>query len=119
MKIFISQKMSGLTDDEIITRRHEIMEICKREFREPCEFIDSFTKSDEQIKDGPISMLGDSISKMCDADLVVFDSRWEESRGCNVERMVCAEYHIPVYDIGNPSNRIHKVSVDSDTMFWR
>lgn len=119
MKIFISQRMAGLTDDEIITRRKEIMEFCKNEFREPCDFIDSFTKNAETINKGRIAMLGDSISKMCSADLVVFDKGWEDSRGCNVERMVCAEYRIPVYDIGNPSNRIHKVLVDNDTVFWR
>lgn len=119
MKIFISQRMAGFTDEEIIARRREIMDFCKRKFNEPCEFIDSFTKNADQIKGGPISMLGDSISKMCDADLVVFDTRWYESRGCNVERMVCAEYRIPVYDIENPNNRIHKVLVDNDTIFWR
>lgn len=119
MKIFISQRMSGLTDDEIITRRHEIMKFCKKEFREPCEFIDSFTKSTEQVNKGPIAMLGDSIAKMCDADLVVFDNGWEMSRGCNVERMVCAKYHIPVYDMGNPMNRIHKVVFEEDIVFWR
>lgn len=118
MKVFISQTMAGLTDEQILARREAIMGIVRAYANEPCDFIDSFTKSDS-IKGNRIAMLGDSISKMSEADLVVFDNGWEHSCGCNVERMVCAQYKIPVLDIGNPNNRIHKVIVDQDTLFWR
>ena len=119
MNIFISQKMAGFTDEQIMKRRQEIMDFCRKTFHEPCDFIDSFTKSQDIVDGGRIAMLGDSISKMSTADLVVFDEGWELSNGCNVERMVCAKYRIPVYDIGNPMNRIHKVMLDEDTIFWR
>lgn len=120
MKIFISQKMAGLTDDDIIKRREEIKNICRKQFKQPCEFIDSFTKNSELINKGRIAMLGHSISLMADADLVVFDKDWEFSHGCCVERMVCVEYNLSVYDISNPIARMHKITKDTgDILFWR
>ena len=118
MKIFISQPMNGKTDDEIIKRRNEIKQYCCKIFNQPCDFIDSFTKPDELVKKGRIAMLGHSVSLMCDADLVVFDIGWDKTHGCRVERYVCKEYSIPIFDMDNPSARMHKL-IEDDIIFWR
>ena len=119
MKVFISQPMNGKSDEEILKRRKEIQDYCIKTFQKPCDFIDSFSKKDDTIRKGRIAMLGDSISLMCDAELVVFDKGWEKTHGCRVERMVCAEYSIPVYDMGNPIARMHKIRTEDEVVFWR
>jgi len=94
MKVFISQPMAGMTDEEILTRRNELIGILKNKYGEDIEIIDSFTKSEEIIGKGRIAMLGDSISLMRDADVVFFAHGWNKSAGCNVEHEVCVQYHI-------------------------
>lgn len=95
MKYFISQPMAGLTDEEILARRSQIIQLIK-EMRpnENVEIIDSFTKSEEIVGKGRIAMLGDSIMKMRDADVVFFAVGWDKSPGCKVEHEVCVQYHI-------------------------
>jgi hypothetical protein len=94
MKAFISQPMNGMTDDEIRARREELIRIIKLHCGENTEIIDSFTKSEEIVGKGRIAMLGDSISMMRDADVVLFAKGWQNSAGCNVEHEVCVQYHI-------------------------
>lgn len=118
MTIFISQPMNGKTNEEILNRREEIKSFCMKTFNQPCEFIDSFNKPEDLIKKGRIAMLGHSISLMCDADLVVFDKGWDDTHGCRSERYVCKEYGIPIFDMDNPSARMHKL-IDDDILFWR
>ena len=43
--------------------------------------------------------LGDSISKMYQADFVIFDSGWTNASGCQVEKYVCERYHISNLDL--------------------
>ena len=43
--------------------------------------------------------LGDSISKMYQADLAIFDSGWTNADGCCCEKYVCERYHIPNLDL--------------------
>ena len=95
LKVFISQPMAGLTDEEILKRRNQIIEMTKHWFRDnTLEFIDSFTKSEDIVGRGRIAMLGDSIAKMYNANIVVFGKGWSKSPGCKVEHEVCVQYDI-------------------------
>lgn len=95
MKYFISQPMAGLTDEEILVRRGQIIQLIKAmRPNENVEIIDSFTKSEEIQGRGRIAMLGDSIMKMYDADVAFFAKGWERSAGCKVEHEVCVQYQI-------------------------
>ena len=118
MKYFISQPMAGLTDEEILARRAQIIHLIK-EMRphENVEIIDSFTKSEEIQGRGRIAMLGDSIMKMYDADVVFFAKGWEKSAGCKVEHEVCVQYCI---------RRLYEEALNTDyrqthaqPQFWR
>lgn len=94
-KVFISQPMAGMTDAEILERRKELIELVKHKYAdEEIEVIDSFTKSEEIVGKGRIAMLGDSISLMADADIVIFAKNWRKSKGCMVEHEVCVQYRI-------------------------
>lgn len=95
MNVFISQPMAGLTDEEILKRRNELIEMISTKFKgETIQVIDSFHKPDELVKKGRIAMLGHSISMMYNADIVVFATGWDKSPGCRVEHEVCVQYKL-------------------------
>ena len=96
MKVFISQPMHGLTDEEILNHRRELIEKIKSVLGNDVEIIDSFTKSPELIAKGRIAMLGHSIQLMADADAVVFAIGFNKSIGCWIEHRVAESYHIPM-----------------------
>lgn len=62
-KIFISQPMRGLKDEEILKAREEIRKKAEKEIGEPVELIDSFIKEypGEINKSVPVYYLGKSI----------------------------------------------------------
>ncbi|MBO4736433.1 MAG: hypothetical protein J5614_08560 [Paludibacteraceae bacterium] len=95
MKVFISQPMAGLTDEQILERRNELIEKTREWYKgQELEFIDSFTKSEDIVGRGRIAMLGDSIAKMYDATVCIFATGWQKSSGCKVEHEVCVQYTI-------------------------
>lgn len=104
VRVFISQPMNGLTNEEILGRRIELIEKFKS-FVNPnktrstnsFEFIDSFNKNNDIVAKGRIAMLGHSISLMADADLVIAANGAENSSGCICELTVAEQYDIPVY----------------------
>jgi hypothetical protein len=107
MKIFISQPMAGLSDEEIIKTREFNMQMIRMQLPQDAdvEFIDSFTKPDD-IAGNRVKMLGHSIMLLADADVCFFLPGWNESPGCLTEFDVCKRYGIkmrfmqePVYNI--------------------
>jgi len=75
MKIFISQPMNGKTDEEILKVRKDIIK--KLNINEK-DVIDSWV-ADDKIGD-PIQMLGMSIEKMAEADIIVLAEGWHLAR---------------------------------------
>lgn len=106
VRVFISQPMNGLTNEEILEKREELIQKFKT-FINPnntlerslttIEFIDSFNKDNDIVAKGRIAMLGHSISLMADADLVIAANGAENSSGCICELTVAEQYDIPVY----------------------
>ena len=98
IKIFISQPMSGKTDEEIVNTR-EVAEalITAKYWYEDITFIPSFIKKANDIN--PIFCLGSAIMKLADADIAFFLPGWKESRGCLIEYEVCERYGIEVCEL--------------------
>lgn len=121
MNVFISQPMAGLTDEQILARRNQLIEKIKSWFpNNEIDVIDSFTKSEEICGRGRIAMLGDSIAMMRDADTVVFADGWEKSPGCNVEHEVCVQYHIHrLYEKVKDQELSMKKATATSHVFWR
>ena len=96
-KVFISQPMNGKTDEEILARREELKQRAYQYYSHQddveIEFIDSFIEGAPAYAN-PIWYLGESIKKMSEADLIVFDHEWVGARGCRIERAVMKEYDI-------------------------
>lgn len=109
-KVFVSQPMRGRTDEEILEERAKILKIAEAYLGDSVTVVENFFKDGDL---SPVQCLGDSISLMATADLVVFAPGWRKARGCKIERMVAKEYQIPTLDlvIYNMPNK--PVSADS------
>jgi hypothetical protein len=106
MKIFISQKMRDLTEEEILKRREMIINLIKEEFKvTKVEIIESWHPDFDK---NSIWQLGRSIQEMSEADLVLvsdislrniqnFKCLGEISsiKGSEFEVLMCMSYEIP------------------------
>ena len=99
-KIFISQPMRGLTDEEIIKAREEILIKAEKKIGEPVELIDSFIEDypGEINKHIPVYYLGKSIDFLSQADIAYFGGDWRNARGCKIEHEVAEQYGIEIIE---------------------
>lgn len=99
-KIFISQPMRGLTDEEILNKRQEIMKNVEKVIKEPVELIDSFIEDYpvEIYKHIPVFYLGKSIQFLSQADVAYFGGDWRNARGCKIENEIAKQYGIEIIE---------------------
>ena len=99
-KIFISQPMRGLTDEEILNKRQEIRENAEKVIKEPVELIDSFIEDypGEINKHIPVFYLGKSIQFLSQADVAYFGGDWRNARGCKIENEIAKQYGIKIIE---------------------
>lgn len=95
-KLFISQPMKGLTDEEILKAREEIKTRAEQAIGEQVELIDSFVEDypREINKSIPVWYLGKSILFLSQADIAYFGGDWRNARGCKIEYEVANAYGI-------------------------
>ena len=97
MKVFISQAMRGLTDEEILKTREEAIEFAKTTIDlasgDTVEIIDSFFQS-APTEAKPLWFLGKSLELLSTADVCLFVGDWENARGCRIEHECCVQYGI-------------------------
>ena len=93
MKVFISQKMNGLTELEILNQRERAIDLLKTIYKnEEIEVLDTIFKLEEGTH--PLVYLGKSIEVLSEADVAFFCNGWEKARGCVIEMMCCKKYGI-------------------------
>ena len=99
-KIFISQPMRGLSDEEILKAREEILIKAEKKIGEPVELIDSFIEDypGEINKHIPVFYLGKSIQFLSQADVAYFGGDWRNARGCKIEHEVAKQYGIEIIE---------------------
>ena len=100
-KLFISQPMGGLTEEEILKAREEIRARAEHAIGEPVELIDSFIKDyPKEIinKSIPLWCLGKSIQLLSQADIAYFGDNWRNARGCKIEHEVARTYGIKIIE---------------------
>ena len=97
-KLFISQPMKGLTDEEILKAREEIKTRAEQAIGEQVELINSFVEDypKEINKSIPVWYLGKSIEFLSQADIAYFGGDWRNARGCKIEYEVANAYGIKV-----------------------
>ena len=96
IKIFISQPMKGLSNEEIEDQRNACLEDAKSILGEGVREVPSFFKDDPDAKTNPVYCLGRSIQLMGEVDCVYFAKSWEEGRGCKIEHMIATEYGLKI-----------------------
>ena len=99
-KIFISQPMRGLSDEEILKAREKILIKAEKKIGEPVELIDSFIEDypGEINKHIPVYYLGKSIDFLSQADIAYFGGDWRNARGCKIEHEVAKQYGIEIIE---------------------
>lgn len=99
-RVFISQPMKDLTDEQILRKRDEICNTIKITIGEDVEIIDSFIKEypGEINKQVPIWYLGKSIQMLSQADIAYFGGKWRQARGCKIENTIAKEYGLKVIE---------------------
>jgi len=106
IKVFISQLMNGLTDEEIIKERTEIVDkIVKKYPFEDILILDNFFNEKEyrttdDVKNKGVWCLGKSINVLSEADLAVFSKDYTLGRGTVFEYNICKEYDIETLIVG-------------------
>ena len=95
MKVFVSQPMNGKPEEEILARQEELLNYVRKIFGDQVELVESYVRNVEDRKT-PVEMLGESITRMAEADLVVFSHDWNLGRGCRVENMVAILYGMAI-----------------------
>ena len=99
IKLFISQPMHGLSDEEVITERNRVVE----------KFIEAI-KLQYPIVDAKVTVVNDvfrpyapknasrlwylteAIRDMEIADVIIFCKGWDKASGCRIERAVVENY---------------------------
>jgi hypothetical protein len=95
-KLFISQPMRGLTDDEIMAARIEAADNAEIALGEDVDVIDSFAQCQpDEDENEPLWYLGWSLQLLASADVIYFAPGWEDARGCRIEHQCAVEYGIP------------------------
>lgn len=99
-KLFISQPMRGLTDEEILKAREEIKVKAEKKIGEKVDLINSFIENypGEITKSIPVWYLGKSIQFLSEADIAYFGGDWRNARGCKIEHEIAKEYGIKVIE---------------------
>ena len=99
-KLFISQPMRGLKDEEILKIREEIKTRAERIIGEEVEIINSFIEDypGEINKFIPVWYLGKSIQFLSQADIVYFGGDWRNARGCKIEYEIANKYGIKIIE---------------------
>lgn len=98
VKVFISQPMNGLTEEEILNQRNKAIGFIKNDLEcigQDCKVIDSYFEDyNPQTGSVPLKYLSKSLELLADADLVLFIGEWSKARGCRIEHQCANEYGI-------------------------
>ena len=92
-KLFISQPITGKSDEEILAEREKAIKAAQELVGEPVEVIDSFLRI-APVEARPLWFLGKSLELMSNADVAYFCRGWRDARGCRIEHECAVKYGI-------------------------
>ena len=97
-KLFISQPMNGLSDEQVLQERDAAISKAKALLGEdvaPLETLfDDFGPAAK-----PLDYLARSIEFLAKADVAIFAPGWQNARGCRIEHQCAEDYGIPVMEV--------------------
>ena len=99
-KIFISQPLSGIPEEESTKQRLKAEDVLRKYYESKGEEVEFLHHTEElapdNIKNKRIWYLGRSISILADADAIAFLPGWKNAPGCCIESEVASRYNIKV-----------------------
>ena len=98
MKVFISQPMKGLSNEEIKSTRNDIINLAVEKYGDDIEVLDTFFEN-APVEAKPLWFLGKSLEFLSEADVAIFAPGWDESRGCIIEHESCLRYGINTLEV--------------------
>lgn len=93
-KVFLSQPMDGLTHEEIIETRNEMIKYVQSKFSTE-EFIIINSYHEDNLGN-PLQMLIKSLNDLSTADLAIFHPDYNNFGDCKIEYDCANEYDIPI-----------------------
>lgn len=95
IKLFISQPMNGLSDEDVLKERDRAIKCAKKQFREDIEVLDLYFTEDSPkgVNDG-LWWLGEFIKLLAQADVAYFVKGWQKDRGCLIGNECAFRYGI-------------------------
>ena len=111
MRVFISQPMNGLSDEEIRSVRDKAIEEIKEIYHffdknNQLEIVSTLDQRPHELLPKNASRLwwiGRAIQMLEDVDIIYMCEGWKNARGCRVERCVAMEYEISIQYQGERS----------------
>lgn len=98
--VFISQPMRDRDDYAIAHEQMEAFKAYQEKYPDVLmTLINPYHPQEEPshiVGNHSVKLLGESISKMSYADVVLFLPGWANYPGCRVEHKVCTYYNIPI-----------------------
>ena len=97
-KLFISQPMKGLTNEEIVEARKKATEYISSVYPDnDIIVIDSYKPqaSTDYNAVSAVNLLGNAISMMASANIIYFAPGWKDSKGCQIENEVARRWLEP------------------------
>lgn len=95
MKLFVSQPMNGLSNEDILKAREAAVLTAEEKCSHVFDVIDSFFQ-DAPHDAKPLWYLGESLKKLSEANVAIFAKGWQKSRGCRIEHDAAVAYGIEV-----------------------
>lgn len=95
MKVFLSHKMNGLTESEVMEIRNKALAYLQKNY-EDVELIDNYHHENVPEGAGRLWHLGTSIRMMEEADAIYFCEGWKEAKGCWIEFHICVKYGLRI-----------------------
>ena len=97
IKIFLSQPMNGISEEEIMKGREIASEVIRNTHKgKEVEILNTFISEAYEEKHAGLKYLAESIRMLDEADEIWMMPGWERARGCRIERACAEAYGIPV-----------------------
>lgn len=113
MIVFISQPMSGLSEEEITITRERVIDRIIKKYGHDVTIMNSYYNDDyrkateedmgDALKHPPLYWLSQALESLAECDVIWMCDGWEESKGCFIE-MQCAQF----YDIDTEFDNDYK-----------
>ena len=110
--IFISQPMTGKSEEEILATRqkaidkiHQLFDADGEQVNIIASYINDATRKrfEEHVSDNinwDIYWLSKSLERLSMADAIWFCEGWEHSKGCNIEFACATQYGLSIMHLG-------------------